>query len=175
MIPGGTPPLEAIRRCAADPAFIAVMERFYGDLDRRIGDQRPECTNRGACCKFATYDHNLFVTSPELAWFVARSGGPILAPPDRSHCPYQQGGSCTAREARPAGCRVFFCDPAAQSWQSPMTEDALRRLAEISDEFELPYAYLEWTDALRAMGAVTPAPEGPERKVVQIDTRFDAP
>ena len=145
-------PITDIRRCAADADFVAAMHDLYARLDAEIAGHAPVCTNRGACCKFDAFGHRLYVTSIELAYFLARSEGPLLAPPDRSFCPYQQGGKCHARSARPAACRVFFCDAAAQEWQPGTSEESLKKLAGIGDRFGLPYVYLEWTEALRMMG-----------------------
>ncbi len=144
-------PVERIRRTAGDPRFAAAMRAFYDELDADVASRQPVCVNRGACCRFESFGHNLFVTSAELAYFLSGAGDPLLAPPDRSSCPYQQGGKCTVRHLRPAGCRIFFCDPAQQEWQPAVTEAALHRLTAIGEQFGLPCAYVEWTDGLRAM------------------------
>jgi hypothetical protein len=145
-------PIESIRRCSADAEFVAAVAALFGRLDEDIAARGPVCTNRGACCKFGRFGHNLFVTSVELAYFLATSDGPVLAPPDRAFCPYQIEGVCAARRGRPAGCRIFFCDPTAQEWQPDLTEGVLRELAAIGERFGLDYAYLEWTDALWQLG-----------------------
>jgi hypothetical protein len=152
MMPSADLPVEAIRRAAGNPEFRAALSAFYARLDQRVAAQQPVCTNRGACCRFGEYDHHLFVTAVELAYFLAQTPAPLWAPPDRSFCPYQQAGQCTARDPRPTGCRIFFCDPQAQHWQAGMTEEALRELANLGERFGIPYVYLEWTDALRALG-----------------------
>jgi Fe-S-cluster containining protein len=145
-------PLADIKRCSADAGFLAAVEACYADLDRRIAARQPVCTNRGACCKFESYGHRLYVSAAELAYFVGLLSGPLWAPPDRSACPYQQEGRCTVRGARPAGCRIYFCDADAQHWQPDQTEESLRELAAIGDKWNLPYAYVEWTEALRQLG-----------------------
>ncbi|MCB9849086.1 MAG: hypothetical protein H6817_00105 [Phycisphaerales bacterium] len=145
-------PIQAIERVRRDPEFVRAMDAYYAELDRAIADREPVCTNRGACCRFASYGHNLFVTAVELAYFLAKTPDPLLAPPDRSFCPYQQAGQCTARAGRPVGCRVYFCDRDAQDWQPGQTESALQELAKIGDRFDIPYVYVEWTDALRQAG-----------------------
>src|SRR5688572_16070154 len=43
-------------------------------------------------------------------------------------CPYQVDGLCTARNARPLGCRLYFCDENAQSWQNEVYEKYHARL-----------------------------------------------
>ena len=85
--------------------------------------------------------------------------GELIAPVDRSFCPYQQGGACVTRVQRPVGCRVYFCEERSQHWQGDLTESALGELAKIGDKFKLQYAYLEWTTALRKLaGRVVDGP-----------------
>jgi Fe-S-cluster containining protein len=149
-------PINAIHRCAADPAFVADVERLYDELDRRISARNPVCINRGDCCHFDRFGHRLYVTSAELAYLLARASGPVRPVGSNQPCPYQVENRCTVRVQRPSGCRIFFCDSAAQDWQGPETEATLRRLREIHDRYDLPYAYVEWTAALRALASAPP-------------------
>lgn len=156
-------PIADIRCCARNREFVEAVGQAYADLDHEIASHAPVCINRGVCCKFESYGHNLFATSVELAFFLAHIDGPLRAPVDRSHCTYQVDGKCTARTGRPAGCRIFFCDPNSQAWQPQLMERTLHRLAEIGARFGLPYAYLEWTDALRSLaGEVGQAGDAPD-------------
>jgi hypothetical protein len=66
-------------------------------------------------------------------------------------CPYQAGGLCTAREARPLGCRVYFCDANAQSWQSAVYEKYHAKLQALHAAFGVPYEYIEWRAGLRQL------------------------
>lgn len=127
------------------------MRAFYADVDAEIASHRPTCWNRGACCKFDTYDHNLFVTTIELAYFAGGKSNDRRRPSGDGSCPYQISGQCTAREHRPLGCRVFFCDPAAQGWQSPLYEARLKQLQQLGEELGIDYRYTEWLSALRAV------------------------
>jgi len=130
---------------------MSEVQSFYASLDGEVGSHTPGCTNRGACCKFESFGHDLFVTTVELAYFLGCSTGELLAPVDRSFCPYQQAGQCVARSSRPAGCRIYFCEERSQHWQGELTESSLHRLAAIGEKFTLEYAYCEWTDALRQL------------------------
>jgi len=149
----GPIPLEAIRLVAADPEFRAAVAALYDDLDAEIAARSPACVNRGACCKFGRFGHRLMVTPVELAYFLAGANGPIVAPEGADACPYQRDGRCTARTGRPSGCRVFFCDPAAQGWQPDLSERTLARLKALHERFGLPYAYVEWLHALGQLSA----------------------
>ena len=142
--------MAAVRRCSADREFLAAMESLYHELDEAIAAHDPVCLSCGNCCHFEPAGHHLFVTSAELAYFLAHTPEPIRTVHPRQPCPYQVGGRCTTRRQRPVGCRVFFCDPAAQPWQGPLTEHTLDRLRDIHRRFALPYAYVDWTAALSA-------------------------
>jgi len=166
-------PIARIKQVSRDPAFLVVMQKFYRTLDQRIADNLPVCSNRGLCCKFGSYGHRLYVTSLELAYFIAchepalrkpndsgdRTGLPVLiANPDS--CPYQQNGLCAARIGRPVGCRVFFCQSEQDSWPGQLTEDALKELKALHEQFDMPYFYQEWLSALESIThhqmAITP-------------------
>lgn len=49
--------------------LLERLAAFYEQLDTRIATYQPVCRNRGACCKFDTYGHRLFVTGLEMTWF----------------------------------------------------------------------------------------------------------
>jgi len=55
------------------------------------------------------------------------------------------------REGRPSGCRIFFCEESSQSWLSPETEATLEKIKVLHARFDVPYVYVEWLDALRAV------------------------
>ena len=56
-------------------------------------------------------------------------------------CPFQKGNLCTAREPRPLGCRVYYCDPAYQGRAAEITEEYLARLKRLADEYGLAWRY----------------------------------
>lgn len=135
---------------ADETAFNARMRAFYAATDAAIAAHRPVCINRGACCKFGQFGHKLYVTQPELMYFRAGQQPAGLRPVESEDaCPYQVAGQCTAREHRPLGCRVFFCDPAAKAWQPDVYEQGLAELKRIGAEFQIPYQYGEWLGMLR--------------------------
>ena len=150
-------PLEQMRRCAGNRRFLAAVEGLYGELEATIAARAPLCLNRGSCCRFGQFGHRLYVTPAELAYFEAGVAGAISGPTSRGEgeaCPYQQGGGCTARASRPSGCRIFFCDPASRAWQGPLTEQTLAALKVLHERFRLPYAYLDWMEALALLAEV---------------------
>lgn len=136
------------------PADLAVrMKQFYAEVDAAVARHRPTCWNRGACCKFDSFGHHLFVTSAELAYFLIGRRDDWRSPTDERACPYQVDGLCTAREHRPLGCRIFFCDPAAQAWQPEEYERHLATLKDMGREFGLEYRYQDWLSALASVDA----------------------
>ncbi len=132
-----------------DTAISKAMCALYAEVDADIAARNPVCTNRGVCCKFAQYGHRLYVTDVELAHFVQGQSEAWREPEDSGACPYQIEGRCTAREHRPLGCRVFFCDPASGEWQGPVYEAYLARLKQLGEQLGVPYRYREWLSALR--------------------------
>ncbi len=150
-------PIVEILSLAEDEAFIEAVGEVYGALDARVAGRVPVCINRGDCCRFAAFGHKLFVTPVELAYFVALRGPAPDGGGERGTCPYHREGRCEARDARPMGCRVFYCDPASQGWQPDETEATLLAIKELHRRFNVPYAYVEWLGALGELdsGAVS--------------------
>ncbi len=166
--------LAPIQQASTNPALLAELDAFFGQLDQRIAEHQPVCRNRGVCCKFDAFGHKLYVTTLELAYFRARhadrlqeqnprpkrdaqraagfslrdSNAANAASGGEQSCPFQLDGLCTTREARPVGCRVFFCESADERWQSELTEWALARLREMHEQFDVAYSYTEWLAAL---------------------------
>ena len=94
----------------------------------------------GRCCRFAEYGHTLFISQLEADVLLADAPafeGPVT--PDA--CPFQVGNLCTAREPRPLGCRVYFCDPAYQDEGQRISETYLRQLKDLADELGVGWRY----------------------------------
>ena len=148
MIPTPQLPVSRIRELSRDADFLGTMNTLYSELENRIAARNPICTNRGNCCKFGLFGHQLFVTPAELAYFTSTSDTDTVNAAEVDKCPYQQSGLCTVREVRPLGCRIFFCDVAAQHWQPGETEATLERIKSVHDQHDIPYVYVEWLAAL---------------------------
>lgn len=133
---------------AASDAFTREMQEFYSEVDAAVAARSPICVNRGHCCKFDSFGHKLYVTDVELRYFAEGMRANWTKPSEEAACPYQSNGRCQAREHRPLGCRIFFCDPDAQAWQGPEYERFLSRLKELGDAHSVPYRYREWLSAL---------------------------
>lgn len=132
-------------------AFRASLLAIYTELDAEIARRAPVCQLSGRCCRFAEYDHTLFLSSAELGVLLADAPAPCR-PLDRGEtCPWQDAqGRCTAREARPLGCRVYFCDPAYEGQAEELSETFLARIKQLTEEFGLPWNYAPLHHHLRA-------------------------
>ncbi|MFO0891742.1 MAG: hypothetical protein U0790_21700 [Isosphaeraceae bacterium] len=99
-------PIPELDRLRAD------LGSLYRELDEAVARHQPTCELSGRCCRFKEYDHMLFLSEPEATLLVADAPPPSRGLDAGATCPWQDHrGRCTAREARPLGCRVFFCDP----------------------------------------------------------------
>jgi hypothetical protein len=132
-------------------AFRDALRVIYAELDAEIARRAPVCQLSGRCCRFAEYDHTLFLSSAELGVLLADAPAPSR-PLDRGEtCPWQDAqGRCTAREARPLGCRVYFCDPAYEGQAAGLSETFLARIKQLTDDFDLPWNYAPLHHHLRA-------------------------
>ena len=45
-------------------------------------------------------------------------------------------------------------DPASRAWQGPLTEHTLTALKGLHSRFHLPYAYLDWMEALGLLAGI---------------------
>lgn len=160
-----------------DTPLIAGVRAILAEAEADIAARRPICRSSGRCCKFEAYGHRMYVTAAEAVYFQATHVQEIATDGDRREaaavalpqffsqekpegCPYQLGGLCTAREARPLGCRVYFCDENAQGWQAEVYEKYHAMLKALHEATGLPYRYIEWREALREMRYGNEHPRG---------------
>jgi len=115
---------------------------LYGELDAAVARLGPTCAVSGRCCRFEEYGHTLFLSIPEAAVLMADAPAPVRALDAGLTCPWQdEKGRCTAREARPLGCRVYFCDSAFQEHAPRLSEEFLTRLKAIVNDRGWPWGY----------------------------------
>ena len=118
------------------------LQALYAELDREIEVLAPRCELSGRCCRFDEYGHTLFLTEAEAVILIADAPPPSRPLDGGQTCPWQDvAGRCTARQARPLGCRVYFCDPAYEPHAGPITERYLLGLRQIAAELALPWNY----------------------------------
>ncbi len=113
---------------------------IYAAADAAVAAAGPRCDSSGRCCRFAEYGHTLFISELEADVLLA-SAPPFEGPVSADFCPFQVNNLCTAREPRPLGCRVYFCDPAYQETGERISETYLRQLKDLADELGLVWRY----------------------------------
>jgi hypothetical protein len=109
----------------------AVLE-IYAQADRDVAAAGPVCIASGRCCRFKEYGHTLFLSNLE-AEVLLDSAPPFSGPVVPEFCPFQKDKLCTARDGRPLGCRVYYCDPAYQATGNRISETHLAALKDLAD------------------------------------------
>jgi hypothetical protein len=120
---------------------------IYRDVDRAVVAAGPVCVASGRCCRFKEYGHTLFLSNLE-AEILLEQAPPYQRPVSGAFCPFQKDNLCTAREPRPLGCRIYYCDPNYQETGKELTERNLRRLKEIADQNGVEWQYAPLHDFL---------------------------
>jgi hypothetical protein len=113
---------------------------IYRAADAAVAAAGPVCVASGRCCRFKEFGHTLFLSSLEADVLLA-SAPPYDKPVSADFCPFQKDNLCTAREPRPLGCRVYYCDPSYQETGNHITETYLARLKKLAEEFKVPWQY----------------------------------
>jgi Fe-S-cluster containining protein len=190
---------EAVLASSTRAEVREAVEAAYRQLQAAIDIRKPICTSSGRCCHFERFGHRIYVTTMELATFVADlsvvrgpvardsshangsacaeahpTGLPVLSTHNgstaaaaggstaltaggqmttgKADCPFQLDRLCSVHTIRPFGCRVFFCDETATQWQHDQYERHHGQLRRLHEELAVPYFYVEWRRALRALG-----------------------
>jgi hypothetical protein len=113
---------------------------IYRATDAAVAAAGPVCVASGRCCRFKEHGHVLFVSNLEAN--VLLGAAPAYETPvSADFCPFQRDSLCTAREPRPLGCRVYFCDPAYQERSHEITEKYLGQLKELAQEHGVDWRY----------------------------------
>lgn len=147
----------AVDLARSRPALLGAIRTLHADLQQQIDLRKPRCDASGRCCNFEAFGHRLFITTLELAAFVEELGSRSIEPSHSRNsqsggCPFQLDRLCSVHAIRPFGCRIFFCDATATDWQHEQYEAFHLRIREMHTELEIPYLYVEWREALRAVG-----------------------
>jgi Fe-S-cluster containining protein len=162
---------EAVAAAMANPQVRAAIADIFAEVAAAVEQRQPRCSASGKCCRFEEYGHRLYVTTAELAAFLAelppaqhhgaaevvvtppassRQALPLL-PRGKTGCRFQRDNLCTVHAIRPFGCRMFYCDPSATDWQQQAYERFHQKLKQLHDRFAIPYFYVEWRSALSVL------------------------
>lgn len=86
------------------------------------------CDDSAECCDFGLTGREPYVTESEFALLeadVKRQGRKLPAPRADGRCPFLDGANrCSVYDARPLGCRTFYCDRASGFGRFPRREIA---------------------------------------------------
>jgi len=113
---------------------------IYREADAAVRAAGPVCIASGRCCRFKEYGHVLFISNLEADVLLSQAP-PYERPVTADFCPFQKDNLCTAREPRPLGCRVYYCDPSYQDTSYRITETFLQRLKTLANEHGVDYRY----------------------------------
>src|SRR3954449_10149612 len=122
------------------PAVRERVLRIYAEADAEVAAAGPVCVASGRCCRFAEYGHVLYLSGLEADVLLA-AAPPYEQPVSPAFCPFQKGNLCTAREPRPLGCRVYYCDPSYQETGNQITEKYLHRLKQLANDNGVDWLY----------------------------------
>jgi len=125
-----------------------VLE-LYRDVDREVQAAGPVCVASGRCCRFKEYGHTLFLSKLEAEVLLSQAPA-YAAPVSADFCPFQVDNLCAAREPRPLGCRIYYCDPKYQDTGNRITETYLHRLKELAQERGIEWQYAPLQQFLNA-------------------------
>ena len=125
---------------ADSEAIRARVRAIYAEVDAAVAAAGPKCDASGRCCRFKEYGHTLFISQFEAEVLLA-AAPPFVQPVSTDFCPFQVDNLCTAREPRPLGCRVYFCDPAYEETGNQITETYLRKLKDLAEETRTDWRY----------------------------------
>ena len=132
-----------------------LLRDLYAGLDAAVAALGPACGLSGRCCRFHETGHTLFLSAPEASLLLDEAPSPVRPLDSGATCPWQSAtGLCTARDARPLGCRVYFCDPAYQRHAPELSETFIARLKRLVDEAGLSWDYAPLHHHLRRALAV---------------------
>jgi len=137
-------------RQQANNRLLKRVAEIYGWLDLQICESvhlAGVCDACGKCCDFGSFDHRLFVTTPELMYLAANLSNENIKSMPTTRCPYNRDDRCTIYKYRFAGCRIFCCKADAD-FQSRLSESVLKKFKSLCTEFQIPYRYTELATAL---------------------------
>ena len=131
---------------------VCEIYDWISQTQRQNPQKAGKCNACGQCCDFETYDHRLYVTTPELIYFSHLVTW--AKPMTKGICPYLENGKCSVYDARFAGCRIFNCRGNFE-FQNNLSESALDKFKKICLEFELDYLYQPLDKALNSIKSST--------------------
>ncbi|MBI5538058.1 MAG: YkgJ family cysteine cluster protein [Deltaproteobacteria bacterium] len=130
-----------------EDALLAELEAIYQEVDAKFAGWT--CPASTECCRFGLTGVEPYVTSIEylaVLKAIQKRGGPLRdkrkalalegtgVRDERTCALLDRSGRCSIYEARPIGCRTFFCARATEAMPVPHTEviEMVRRVQELA-------------------------------------------
>ena len=125
------------------------MAELYDWLDKQIATNidSSSCVACGDCCDFEKFGHRIYVTSLEAAYLKDNLMEEKLKAPVKGGCPYKVDNKCSMRDFRFGPCRIFFCK-ADSEFQNQLSEDFLKQIKQLCQQFNFEYTYSNLPDAI---------------------------
>ncbi len=121
--------------CRRPPRSVRAGRRGSGPARAGLPVERPLLPLQGI------RTHSLRL-DPEIQLLLDRAPRPQRPLDGGETCPWQDArGHCTARDCRPLGCRVYYCDPAYEPSAHGLSERYIARLKALTDKHGLPWNY----------------------------------
>lgn len=127
---------------------LEALGELYHSLEREVAALNPRCELRGRCCDFPVSGLTLYATEIEVEYLKLRH--PRGRQPAAHWCPHYVGGRCEAREGRPLGCRLYFCDPDRQSDLEQLSMRYHQELKRLHRAHDIPYRYAPFLMQVRS-------------------------
>lgn len=135
-------PATAVNAPRLGSLAAADLRDLYKQVDAEVARLGPVCQLSGRCCRFKEYGHTLFVSTPEIQLLLDGAPRPQRPLDGGETCPWQDvRGHCTARDCRPLGCRVYYCDPAYEPSAHSLSERDVAGLKALTDKHGLTWNY----------------------------------
>jgi Fe-S-cluster containining protein len=147
-----------------------LIYELYAEVDAAVAAAGPKCEASGRCCRFKEWGHVLYLSGLE-AEVLLESAPPYEPPVSPDFCPFQKENLCTAREPRPLGCRIYFCDPAYQETGNAIMERALAKLKRIAAERGLQWRYRPLHEFLNEGGSANTLVDANRRPLLVINDK----
>lgn len=134
---------EAIDAKLGRDEFRRRLEVLFDELDAEVAAVGARCEASGNCCDFPTAGHRLYTSRVEAERF-ARGVDLSAWDADSGLCPAWVDRRCTAREHRPTGCRVYYCDPDHEQTLEDVAERSITRLKWLHDAHDVAWDYRDF-------------------------------
>ncbi len=142
-----------------DSHIIKDVADIYAWLDEQLAALDRSCRACGDCCDFEAFGHRLYVTTPELMFFmhsisqdlIKRGQEPFILDMPDGICPYRVEGRCSVYPYRFSGCRIFTCGGSDTEQENLLCEQAIHKFKALCVRYGVPYHYLYLKPGLKML------------------------